>query len=118
MPSPTERSMKLLRDEGYLVAKVEHWNAYARVRHDLFGFLDLLALKDGKKGCVGVQTTTASNLGKRIEKAMKLPALKLWLGAGNHVEFHGWRKKGKYSRWQVILRALVLVEGKIELFDF
>ena len=43
--SPTQLSLKKLREEGYIVAVVEHWNSFARIRQDLFGFIDLLALK-------------------------------------------------------------------------
>ena len=42
--SPTQLSLKKLREEGYTVAVVEHWNSFARIRQDLFGFIDLLAL--------------------------------------------------------------------------
>jgi hypothetical protein len=38
--SPTQLSLKKLREEGYTVAVVEHWNSFARIRQDLFGFID------------------------------------------------------------------------------
>ena len=64
--SPTQLSLKKLRQEGYTVAIVEHWNAFARIRQDLFGFIDLLALKD--KEVLAVQTTSASNMSARAKK--------------------------------------------------
>jgi hypothetical protein len=48
MSSPTQRSLRHMRDLGYLVAVVEHWNPHARIRQDLFGWIDLLAIRDGE----------------------------------------------------------------------
>lgn len=58
MTSPTQRSLAHLRSLGYRVAVVERWNPHARIRQDLFGVLDLLAVRDGE--ILGVQTTNAS----------------------------------------------------------
>ena len=42
---PTQRTLARLRQEGALeVAIVEHWNPHARIRQDLFGFIDILAI--------------------------------------------------------------------------
>ena len=103
MRGPTQRSLNLLREQGYTVYIVESYNAYAKVRKDLFGFIDIAAIHPNRKGVLGVQTTTGSNLAARISKAEALPAYRLWLAAGNVVEFHGWRKlkTGKKLRtWQ------------------
>ena len=64
--SPTQLSLKKLRDEGYLVAITERWNAFAKIRQDMFGFIDLLAIKDGE--ILAVQTTSASNMSARANK--------------------------------------------------
>jgi hypothetical protein len=93
--SPTQRSKKLMEGEGYTVAIVEHWNSFARIRQDLFGFLDLLCV-GGK--VVGVQTTTAGNMAarrKKIREHMNYLAVE---GAGIKVELHGWHKVG--GRWE------------------
>lgn len=92
MKSTTQRSLAELRERGYSPWIVEHWNAHARVKRDLYGFLDLVALHPDKKGVLGVQTTTAANLSARINKAEKLRSFGLWIAAGNDVEFHGWKK--------------------------
>ena len=44
--SPTQRTLKRLRDSGDypLVTIVERWNAFAKIRQDLFGIIDLLAI--------------------------------------------------------------------------
>jgi len=37
--SPTQRTLKKLRDEVYLAQVVEKWNAFAKIRQDLFGII-------------------------------------------------------------------------------
>jgi hypothetical protein len=78
---------------------VERWLPHANLRHDLFGCIDLLAVKPGV-GALGVQTTTASNLAARQRKAIGLPELRIWLEAGCAFELHGWGKRngGWYVR--------------------
>lgn len=92
MRSPTSLTLKNLRDRGYLPYVTENWNAYARVRKDLYGFIDVVALSTKEAGVLGVQTTTGTNLSARVKKAEGLKAYYLWLSCGNAVEFHGWRK--------------------------
>ena len=101
--SPTQLSLKHLRSQGYLATVVEHFNAFAKVRQDLFGFADLLAIKDGMT--LAVQTTTASNMSARRTKLLGNPAVAACLKAGWAVRIEGWRKvrlrRGcKVHRWQ------------------
>jgi hypothetical protein len=96
--TPTQRSLKLLRAEGFTVAIVEKWNPYARVRQDLFGFADIIAVHPGRRKILLVQTTTASNKAARKKKAEGLAAMRAWTEAGGEVELHGWKKKA--GRWQ------------------
>ena len=93
MKTTTQRSLAELRKRGYLPYIAEYWNAHSHTKHDLFGFIDIVALHPEKHGVLGVQTTTASNLMARVHKAEKLKAFSLWIAAGNDVEFHGWLKK-------------------------
>ena len=67
--SPTQRTLKKLRDSGDypLVAIVERWNAFAKIRQDLFGIIDLLAI-DSKGNTVGIQVTSYSNISARVKK--------------------------------------------------
>jgi hypothetical protein len=94
--SPTQRSLKMLRAEGFTVAVTEHWNAFAHIRQDLFGFVDLVALRASET--LAVQTTTADNLSARRRKILASPLLSRVLGAGWRIEIHGWRKvKGRWA---------------------
>lgn len=83
--SPTQRTLKRLRDLGYLAEVVEHWNQHAKVRNDLFGFGDVIGLREGE--VLLVQATSGDNVAARVRKA------------GIRIEVHGWRKlaNGRYE---------------------
>jgi hypothetical protein len=91
--SPTQRSLKKLRDAGWTVAVVERWNPYARVRQDLFGFADLLAFKGDVT--LAVQTTSGANCAKRLAKILACPSAGFWLASTTRkIVIHGWAKRG------------------------
>lgn len=96
--SPTQRSKAYLENAGYLVAVVEKWNPHAKVRQDLFGFIDLLAVKEGET--VGVQTTSRSNMSSRARKIAEHENVGPVRKAGWRLEVHGWAKDTK-GRWAV-----------------
>jgi hypothetical protein len=94
MSSPTVRSRKHLEAQGYSVATVEHYNAFTRRRHDLYGFIDLIAGKDGET--LAVQTTSASNVSARVRKIAGHPNLDaVRVAHGWRIVVHGWRKSGR-----------------------
>ncbi len=95
--TPTQRSLAKLKAEGYLVAIVEHYNPWARVRQDLFGFADLLAIKGDVT--LAVQTTTGDNVSARLAKIGQSQAARLWLESPTRrVHVHGWRRIGKHGK--------------------
>jgi carbonic anhydrase len=94
--TPTQRSLKHLRDAGYMVAIVEKWNPHARIRQDLFGVLDLVAIRDGET--LGVQTTSGSNVAARVKKLAESESVPRLRKAGWAIHVHGWRK-GSNGRW-------------------
>jgi len=113
--SPTVRSLALLRKAGYKAQVVERWNAYGRVRVDLFGFVDICAIKEGEAGVAGVQTTSQGNVSARYKKILAISEAKLWLAAGNRILLHGWAKKGRAGKrklWQVSEREITLEDFK------
>lgn len=96
--SPTQRTLRHLRKAGYpLVQVVEKWNPHARVRQDLFGLIDVLAV--GPEGTLAVQCTTAGNLPSRLAKLRASAALPVLRKAGWVVQVHGWRKRRPSGRW-------------------
>lgn len=102
--SPTQRSLAYLRKLGYHAQVVEKYNPFARVRQDLFGIIDIVAVHPEEKGVLGVQTTTSSHLSSRIGKAHKNKILPIWLLAENRMDFHGWKKSAKTGRWEVTIK--------------
>ena len=111
--SPTQRSLSLLRERGYTVAVVEHWNAFAHIRQDLFGFGDLIAIRTGE--ILLVQTTTAANMAARGAKIAAEPRSSLWMLAGGIIEIHGWAKRKprgqKVAKWDARVEGIARQGG-------
>jgi len=94
--TPTQRSLRHLREQGYLAAVVEKWNPHARIRQDLFGVLDIVAIREGET--LGVQTTSASGVSARVKKIAESETVPALRKAGWLIHVHGWRKNAK-GRW-------------------
>ena len=106
MSSPTQRSLALLKKEGYKPWIVESYNSFGRNRVDLYSFLDIVALRGGDSGILGVQTTSISNISARVHKITGIPVSHLWLETGNRIWIIGWGKiknKWKYKIVQLKL---------------
>jgi hypothetical protein len=113
MSTPTQRTLKALRLDGYTAEVVEKWIPMTRQRKDLFGVIDILAMRPGE--ILGVQTTSGSNLSARLAKARAEPRLAAWLAAGGKFVVHGWAKRGKRGErklWQV--RTETITAGDME----
>ena len=93
--SPTQLTLRLLRDEGWTAEIVERWNPHARVRQDMFGFIDVLAVKGPHT--MAIQTTSAANVSSRIRKIADTPTIGAVREAGWTIRVHGWSKKK--GRW-------------------
>lgn len=71
--SPTQRSLAYMRETGYFAEVTEHWNPHARIRQDLFGFIDIVCVPIGTprhigKSLVMVQSTSVDNIASRVAK--------------------------------------------------
>ncbi len=110
--SPTQRSLRLLRKQGWTVAVTEKWNHHVKCRQDLFGFADLLAFD--AESVLLIQTTTSSNMAARIHKIYGNAHALEWVSGGRAIWVHGWRK-GKNGRW--ICRETVIDQRDREMFD-
>jgi hypothetical protein len=111
MASPTSRSLEILRKDGYSAQVVERFNPYAKVRVDLFGFIDIVAIRDDTPGVIAIQTTSSSNLTNRIKKILGIPEAKIWLQGGNSIYVHGWSKKGKKDNrklWKITIKRILI----------
>jgi hypothetical protein len=117
--TPTKRTLRRLRDLGWLAEVVEKWNSYSRTSKDLFGCIDILAMHPDRHGLVGIQCTSRSNHSARKKKAMALPQLRLWLQTGYEFAVWSWGKvgpRGKRKLWDVRVEGILLsqLEDKVD----
>jgi len=94
--TPTQRSLKHLRAQGYRAAVVERRIPGMMVTQDLFGFVDIVAIKAGET--LAVQTTSGSNVAARVRKIADSDAAPDVRAAGWRIIVHGWRKAAN-GRW-------------------
>ena len=95
--TPTQLTLRKWRAAGYLCAVVEKWNPHARIRQDLFGCIDVLAVGNGET--IGIQSTSYTNVSARVRKVEDMPETVERLREGGwRVVIEGWRKVG--GRWK------------------
>lgn len=101
--SPTERTLKWLREQGIACEVVEKWMPRTRQRKDLFGGIDIVGIRADPQLTVGVQATSGGHVSDRVKKIVEIPELRTWVEAGNQLWVVGWRlagKKGQRKTWQ------------------
>lgn len=97
--SPTVRSLAHLRKTCDLVQVVERWNPHARIRQDLFGIVDILAISGTET--IAVQSTSWGNVSSRVKKMAESDALPRLREAGWKIIVHGWRKNSKTGKYEL-----------------
>lgn len=110
--SNAQESLKHMRKIGYTCAVVERWNSHAHIRQDLFGGIDLLAIRFGETA--GIQCSRSADLAAHRTKLLGEPRMRSWVEAGNKLLLHGWDLKGKdgtQKRW-------TLREEELRVGDF
>ena len=95
--SPTARTLKALRAAGYAAEVVERWNPHARVRHDLFGFVDVLALR--RDETLAVQATSRDNVSARVAKIGESDMVARVREAGWRIQVWGWARM-RSGKWE------------------
>lgn len=101
--STTKLSMDRLRAEGWEVEVVEHWRRNpvtgVQTKHDLFGILDILAVRDDET--MGVQTTSRAHLPGRLKKIAAAAITPKLQRAGWRIMAHGWwQPRGPGTRYE------------------
>ena len=106
--SPTQLSLRKMRGDEFRAYVVEHWNAFAKIRQDLFGFIDILGVFEGRT--LAVQSTTKNNISARVHKIMekRAEAAKDCLLAGWEIEVHGWHQAKKGAPWKCRVITITL----------
>ena len=94
-----------MRDSGdyKLVQIVEHWNAFARVRQDLFGIGDILGISITGATHL-LQVTSYSNMGARIKKIEGHDSTPHLRDADWVLLVEGWKKVD--NRWKSFISDL------------
>jgi hypothetical protein len=96
--SPTARTLRDLRADGWTAEVVERWIPGANIRSDLFGFVDIVAVRGAET--LGVQATSDANVSARVRKIADSELVGVVREAGWRLEVWGWRKNEKTNRWQ------------------
>ena len=93
--SPVQRTLKYLRDHGYTAEKTEHFNFYAKKRQDLFGFIDVLAVKD--EHLLALQVSDGAHHAGHTSAIKALPVARQ-LVFHMDVEIWSWSKRGRRGK--------------------
>jgi hypothetical protein len=119
--SPTQRTIRELKNQGRRCGIVEKWNAYAGphgIRQDLFGIIDIIAL-DPEQGVVGIQTcgSAFSSHLKKIRDEHYQETLDWLQTPGTRFELWGWRKVkkkrgGKQMVWRPRIKQITIEDLK------
>lgn len=88
--SPTARTLAMLRKDGWLAWVVEKWVPNTQQRSDLFGFIDVLAIRG--PDTLAVQSTSRSNVSSRVRKITDHANVAAVRAAGWAIHVHGWGK--------------------------
>lgn len=101
--SPTKRARAEMLARGWTSQIVEKWNPFAKVRQDLFGFIDIVAVHQSC-GILGVQACVGSSHAAREAKIEAEPRALAWIAAGGRIEVWSFsktngRKAGKRKLW-------------------
>ena len=111
--SYTRKTLEYLRGQGCHVEKVEHFNPHAGphgVRHDAFGFMDLLVIDPEGKFIIGVQSTGPSGHPEHKRKILANEFAEEWLDCGGKIQLWSWRKlkEGNRLRWRPRIEEITL----------
>jgi hypothetical protein len=125
--SPTQRTLRALRDQGMVCGIVERFNPHAGphgLRQDLFGCIDIIAL-DPERGVIGIQSCGQDFSDHRLKLLEeRCQEVTDWLSTpGTELELWGWRKVklkrgGRAMRWKPRLARLSLLDGEIVFKEF
>lgn len=99
----TQKSVDRYRKQGYLCQNVEKYNAFTKRKNDVFGFIDILCVKEND--IVGIQTTSKDNMSSRKKKILEHENYSIVKSSGLRIVVHGWKKEknGRYTLSEIEL---------------
>ena len=100
--TPTQRTLKLMRERGWIAEVTERWIPGANIRKDLWTFCDVLCIHPESGEILAVQTTSASNMAARVKKISDCELTPIVRKCGIGIHVHGWIAPTKNKRrWTV-----------------
>jgi hypothetical protein len=112
MVSPTQRSLKYMRDDDWTCGIVEKWNHFTKIRQDLFGFADVIAMKPDNTPILLQITSTGWS--SRLAKILAEPRALVALNSGFEIQVHGWRKL-KQNRNRYTIKCIQVTTDMFDL---
>ena len=117
--SPTQRTLKFLRTQGYIAGIVERFVSIPGTfgkRIDLFNFIDIIAIKPDE--IWGIQSC-GQTFAEHNRKILENEIAPEWLEAGGKLQLIGWRKLkvkrgGKAMKWEPKTKIYVLEDFEME----
>ena len=103
--TPMERTLKLFKSRGYLCGIVERFIPARKIKIDLFGIIDLVAVAEHE--ILGVQVC-GSDFAPHVAKILGSETALPWLRAGGGLVLVGWTcRKGRKGRFRPKYEARV-----------
>jgi hypothetical protein len=118
--SPTQRTLRELRQRGVIVAIVERWNQFGGpfgIRQDLWGFGDALALYPEYKGVTAIQCCARSGLSAHRTKILENEIAPEFLKAENRIEIWAWGKVKKVRGGKLMVYKPVIEEITLQNYE-
>lgn len=114
--SNTQRTLRALRQEGYLAWIVERSlpSKPFPIKQDAFNFIDILAIKP--KGICAIQSC-GQDFREHDQKILANEYAPEWLKAGGYIELYGWRKVKKKRGGKLKIWRPRYKEYKLEDFE-
>lgn len=102
MASTIARTLERLRRSGWVHAESTQRRA-GGASHDLFGFVDILAMRPPLR-LLAVQATDVNHRGAHLDRMIVDPAVHAWLACGCDLELWAWRclkpRGAARGRWE------------------
>jgi len=122
--TPTQRTLKYLRDQGHICDIVERWIQFGPkdprrgkmgngFRKDAFDFIDILVIYPD---CIGAIQSCGQDFAAHDRKILSLEAPARWLWTDNRVILIGWRKVKKKRGGKAMVWKPRIKEYQVEDF--
>jgi hypothetical protein len=101
-------TLKELRSRGFIAESVEHFSG--GVRHDLFGWTDILAVRPDQVALI--QVTSKSNMSARVKKIRTAENYPAVAACPVRVYVWGWYQPGgPRTKWHLVEKEILADEG-------